>query len=246
MAPMLNKDDPSPLYIQARDWIKRKIAAGEWKENAKLPNEDELAVTLGISRGTLKQAIRKLIEEGVLVQIQGKGTFVVGKPMEQPLAERLMSVAEALAEGSRSFTTRLLRIERKDAGETAGLLQLDPRDPVYALQRIRYLDGIPAVYLENAVPSALFPDLDKHDLEAVPLFRLIEEHYGVKIGWGKRTFSAAATDAALSKKLEVRKGTPVTFLEQVIFNADHVPLEYSRVWIRNDCIKLTSTLKRYP
>ncbi|WP_167859429.1 GntR family transcriptional regulator [Paenibacillus cymbidii] len=241
----LDKNNPSPLYVQARDWIKSRIAAGEWQENGKLPNEDELAVTLGISRGTLKQAIRKLIEEAVLVQIQGKGTFVVGKPLEQPLAERLVSVAEALEEDHRRFTTRLLRIETTEAGEYAGLLNLEPNAPVYALQRLRYVDNTPAVYMENYLPVALFPDLDKQNFAETTLFRIIEAHYGRKIDWGKRSFEAKATGAAIADKLGVKKGTPVTFLEQTTYTAGNEPLEYSQVWIRNDCIKLTSILKRY-
>jgi len=241
---MIDKNDPAPIYLQVRDAMKRKVASGEWKENQKLPAESDLAEEWGISRGTMRQAIKKLIEEKILIQIQGKGTYVVGVPMEQPLAERLISVAEAMSGAGIEFATRLLDSGVTLAGGNAGPLEIESTDEVYRLKRLRLTGEQPAVYLVNYLPKRLYPGLLEVDFEKETLFSVISQKYGYDIDWGKRGFVAKAADKELSALLEIPTGTPLTFLEQTIYSPDNRPLEYSQVWIRNDIIKLTSTMKR--
>jgi DNA-binding GntR family transcriptional regulator len=243
---MIEKSSPEPLYIQVQNWIKEKIASGEWKAKEKLPSESDLASALKISRGTVKQAIKQLITEGILIQIHGKGTFVIGEQLEYPLAERLVSVAETMIENQKNFTTNLVSLElilpEKRLSE---LLHVKSDDKVWYLQRLRYFEGNPVVFLENYLPVKLFPDLDRIDFTEDALFAVIENRYRTKIEWGKRSFLAKGADERIAKILQIDKGTPVTFLEQTTYTSNDVPIEYSKVWIRNDQIKLTSILKRH-
>jgi DNA-binding GntR family transcriptional regulator len=240
----IEKLGPIPLYVKVRDWIKQQIKAGTWKANEKITAEAELSIQLGISRGTLKQAISHLIEEGLLIQIHGKGTFVVGNQMEHPLAEKLISIAEVLIENQQEFVTRFLGIHLIPAGEFAKALKVNTEEKIYKLQRIRYIEEIPVVYLENYLPERLFPNLEKYDFEKRSLFAIIEDEYKLNIATGKRSFMAKGVDDEIGLLLELAHGTPVTLLEQHIYDEKDMPLEYSTVWIRNDRIKLTSTLKR--
>lgn len=243
----LSKTSPEPLYIQVQNYIKDKIAAGEWKPKEKLPAETNLADALEISRGTIKQAIKQLVNEGVLMQIHGKGTFVVGEQLEYPLGERLISVAETMIENQRNFKTRLISLERVPANKlNQDTFNLKLEEEVYTMQRIRFFEGNPVVFLENHLPAKLFPKLEEHDFEASTLFSVIENNYNTVIEWGKRTFLAKGAEEDIANRLEIKKGTPITLLEQTIYTSNNSPIEYSRVWIRNDQIKLTSILKRNP
>src|SRR5215470_17917628 len=94
--PQIERDAPTPLYQQARDWIANQINSGVWPEHYKLKSEQDLAVELGVNRGTLRKAIADLIAEGKLVSIHGRGTFVASSALEQPLAERLVAISEDL------------------------------------------------------------------------------------------------------------------------------------------------------
>jgi DNA-binding GntR family transcriptional regulator len=243
--PVIEKTGPEPIYIQAKNWIRGKIASGEWKAKEKLPSESDLAATLGISRGTIKQAIKQLITEGILVQIHGKGTFVVGEQMEYPLAERLISIAETMIESHKDFTTRLLGLETSPADQTVSrFLELDPSGQVYHLKRLRFIEDTPVVFLENFLPKQLFPGFEQNNFEEKTLFSIIEDRYKLRISWGKRSFLGKGADEKIAEMLQIDKGTPITFLEQTIYTEDNVPIEYSKVWLRNDQIKLTSILKR--
>lgn len=245
MNPLIERTGPEPIYIQAKNWILEKIAKGEWTAKEKLPSEADLAATLGISRGTFKQAIKQLISEGILVQIHGKGTFVVGEQMEYPLAERLISIAETMIESHRDFTTKLLRIEAVSAEQTLSRsLQMEADEKVYHLQRLRYIEDMPVVFIENFLPTKLFPGLDQQNFEEKTLFSMIEHIYHFKIEWGKRSFLGKGADEQIARKLQIDQGTPITFLEQTIYTEQNLPIEFSKVWIRNDQIKLTSILKR--
>lgn len=245
MNPLIEKTGPEPIYIQVKNWILEKIANGEWTAKEKLPSEADLAAALGISRGTFKQAIKQLISEGVLIQIHGKGTFVVGEQMEYPLAERLISIAETMIESHKDFTTKLLSMESGPADQALiRVLELESDEQVYHLKRLRYIDDMPVVFIENFLPKKLFPGLDQQNFEEKTLFSMIEHVYNVKIEWGKRSFLGKGADEHIATKLQIDQGTPITFLEQIIYTEQNVPIEFSKVWIRNDQIKLTSILKR--
>lgn len=245
LKPTIDKSGPEPLYVQVQNWIKEKIANGDWKAKEKLPSEADLAELLDISRGTIKQAIKQLITEGILVQIHGKGTFVIGEQLEYPLAERLISIAETMIENQKNFVTKLMKIETVAVAKPIdGLLKLRTGSDVYKLQRLRYFEGTPVVFLENYLSVELYPRLDQYDFEQATLFSIIEHEYKTKIVWGKRSFLAKGADERIAKILQIDKGTPITMLEQTTYTDNDMPIEYSKVWIRNDQIKLTSILKR--
>ncbi|MBP1992138.1 GntR family transcriptional regulator [Paenibacillus eucommiae] len=246
MKNIIDKFGPEPLYVQVQNWIQTKIANGDWKPKEKLPAEADLAVSLSISRGTVKQALKNLVDEGILVQIHGKGTFVVGKQIESSLAERLVSIAETMYENERDFTTSVLDVQLVEANAQIKVsLKLEPDEKIYAIQRLRFLEGTPVVFLENYLSARKFPNLDRFDFSKNTLFSIIENDYKVVIDWGKRSFVAKSADDRTADMLQIEKGTPVIFLEQVIYSEADMPIECSRIWIRSDQIKLTSILKRH-
>ena len=78
---MTIRTDNRHLYLQVIDRLKEDIEKGVFKEKEKLPSEFELAKTLGVSRATLREALRLLEEENVIVRRHGVGTFVNSKPI---------------------------------------------------------------------------------------------------------------------------------------------------------------------
>ncbi|MEF2247170.1 GntR family transcriptional regulator [Paenibacillus sp. IITD108] len=242
---VIDKQSPEPLYIQVQNWIKEKIESGEWGPKYKLLSETDLAASLEISRGTIKQAIKNLIDEDVLIQIHGKGTFVVGKQIESAAAERLVSISESLYGEKIDFSTSLLGMNIIVAAKPVDKhLGLSKGDPIHFLQRVRSIDNCPFVYLENYLPVKLFPNLDSYDFEKETLFSIIEQDYGLAIHHGKRSFVARGSDERISSIFGIDIGTPLIFLEQITYAADHTPIEYSEVWLRSDLMKLTSILER--
>jgi DNA-binding GntR family transcriptional regulator len=240
-----NKSHPQPLWRQVADSMRQNINTGRWPEHFKLTAEEELATELDISRGTLRRALGALVDEGLLVQIQGRGTFVTAKANDLPLA-RLVSLHELFALSGQDATTEVLRQEiTPGRDEVREALAVGPDEPVLWLRRRMLVDGEPVALLDNYVRHALQPGIERVDFAAVPLFEAIERG-GLKIGWGRRSFAAriARSMEPPSTLLTDDPDEPVLYLEQVTFLDDDRPIEYSDVWFRGDTLRVTTVLHR--
>ena len=102
--PCLDPSAPHTLHSQISQWLRERITTGDWPEHYRLPAEPDLARQLGVSRGTLRRAVRTLVGEGLLVQTRGRGTFVATTVVEPPLAQRLTTLSEAFVDAGHPLT----------------------------------------------------------------------------------------------------------------------------------------------
>lgn len=233
-----------PLFEQLIALFREKIESGEWPVHTKLKDEVSLAAELGVSRGTLRRAIKHLVRAGVLSQIKGRGTFVVSNRIEQALATRLVSFSEAMDEQGLAFATRVLSC-RKLAPEPSvrALLELPAGAKVWRIERVRSVDGRPLLYLQNFVPTAILPRLARAELATQRLFSLIDAA-GTTIEWGRRYFRATAAQSPVSEALELATGTPLLHLEQIVYSTRSAPIEMSHVWIDSSRFEVSAVLNR--
>lgn len=241
----LERDAPTPLHEQISDRIRREIRRGAWPAHLRLPAEPELAESLEVSRGTLRRALHTLTEEGLLVQVRGRGTFVTSSSIEQPIGQELLSLAEGLEREGIAFETEVLGASvAAPPDRVAALLALDDGEEAFEIRRRRLIDGEPVALLHNFVRRSLCPGIEANDFRRVTMFGLLERVYGLQIETGRRTFEAQAALPEVAAHLGVAPGAPVLYLEQVTCLAGDTPIEYSDVWIRGDRLKLSSVLNR--
>ncbi len=86
---------PWPLYLQVKNLISRRIQSGRWSPESRIPSENELVASLGISRMTVNRALRELTAEGLLVRRRGAGTFVAPRESQFALLE-VRNIAEEI------------------------------------------------------------------------------------------------------------------------------------------------------
>lgn len=245
MIPDLERAGPRPIYQQIAHWMRHRITSGLWPEHYKLPSETDLAVELGVSRGTARKAIAELVDEGMLVQIHGRGTFVSSKHLEQPLAERLVTFSEDLISKRIPFETHVL--EQKiihPPREVASLLAVAAADEVLYLKRVRDVGGIALILLENYVVADRCPGIQDIDFTRHRLFEALEDVYGLNLDWAQRTFEAQAADPATASVLDIAVGSPVMYMEQLLYLQSGTPIELSNLWLRGDRFRLSATVKR--
>jgi DNA-binding GntR family transcriptional regulator len=241
----LERDVPKPLHEQISAGIRRQIRSGAWPAHYRLAAEPDLAVSFGVSRGTLRRALRTLIEEGLLVQIRGRGTFVVSAGIEQSIGQELLSLSEGLDREGVAFETTVISHGLEIPPDaTAGLLGLPPGEIAFQLRRVTSIEGSPVAYLSNWVRTDLCPGIEDQDFAHASLFGVLEGEYGLHIAVGRRTFEAQAAFGPPAEFLRIPVGAPVLYLEQVTYLDDGRQIEYSDVWIRGDRLKLTSLLTR--
>ncbi|MCX6080579.1 MAG: GntR family transcriptional regulator [Chloroflexi bacterium] len=243
--PDLERFGPKLIYQQIVDWMRNQISTGSWPEHYRLPSEFDLANDFGVSRGTIRKAINQLTTEGLLVTIHGRGTFVESTVIEQPLAEQLIAFSEALIDKKISYHTQVLRQEVEIPPQRiASLLSIPEGAQVMALERVRSVRQIPINYLLNYVILTRCSGIEKVDFSKQRLLQTFEERYKLTLGWGQRTFQAQSAEEDIANKLNISRGDPVMYMEQLIYLRDGSPIEFSRIWLPGNSFRLSAIVKR--
>ena len=149
-----------------RDGLRRAIVAGEFPAGSKLPNEDQLSERFEVSRATIREAVRGLVEDSYLDRRHGSGTFVTGRPLLRNSLDRNFSYTGYLASLGLRAGKQLLgaRVVPADADASARLA-VPLGTELAELRRVRTADGTPAIYSVDRIPADLV-DIDR-DREAI-------------------------------------------------------------------------------
>src|SRR5690606_34194261 len=141
-----DRASPVPIFQQIIQWMRQEIATGTWPEHYQLKSEIDLARDLEVNRGTLRNAIESLVEEGLLIRIHGKGTFVASRTLEQPLAESLTTFSESLISQNIPFKTQVIEQRVIEPSQlVTSMLSLETGDEVFFLKRVRFVNDKPII-----------------------------------------------------------------------------------------------------
>jgi GntR family transcriptional regulator len=234
----IKRENPKPLYIQLEELIRNNIEEGNWKPNTAIPSESEMNRLYGVSRMTIRSACSQLVQDGVLYRVPGKGTFVSEpKIMTESLA--YMGFREQLERMGYEITTELLNVTEKEASfREAQRLQCQQGDPILEIERLRFIKGEPISLHYSRIPFDLRKNLTDHALEEEQLCVLLEREYNLKPSRVIETFESVTASEKESDLLKVPQGYPLLVLEDILYDQDDKPFEYSKVVFRGDKIKL--------
>ncbi|MFD5478643.1 GntR family transcriptional regulator [Streptomyces hawaiiensis] len=220
----IDRTSPVPLYHQFAQQLEQAIEHGLLLPGALLGNEIDLAERLGLSRPTVRQGIKALVEKGLLVRRRGVGTQVVHSTVKRPL--ELTSLYDDLEEAEQAPTTRVVRNDVVPASaEVAAALGIRKGDSVIRLERIRYANGLAVAVLRNHLPTDLVLDLDTELLEATGLYRILR---AARIGLhsAHQSIGAGAATAEEGEHLGEPEGAPLLTLRRTAYNAAGEAVEY--------------------
>ncbi|MFJ4211058.1 GntR family transcriptional regulator [Paenarthrobacter sp. NPDC089675] len=238
MTDLIERNSAVPLYQQLEDILYAKISAGEWAPGERIPSENELNRIYGLSRMTVRGVLNKLTSEGVLVRVPGKGTYVAPSKISavSPAYKGIREQLEALGYDT---TTQLISLERVPApNRVRERLRLGSEDEVYAIVRLRSVDGKPLSVHRSYVPAKLAPLLDQHDVVNEQLCKVLETHYQLPMKNVEEDLEAVAVDVTDAKYLELRRGDPALRLTDVISDKSGAVFEYSTIVFRGDTMRL--------
>jgi DNA-binding GntR family transcriptional regulator len=243
---LFNKGNPLPLYIQVANWIRAKIVTGEWPAGYKLASEIDLAGKLNISRGTLRKAITILIEDKIIEQAHGKGTYVGSTILEQDWAYKLTTTSEELNWKGIPFETRVLEFKQKRITDERilGILQIRPDEDVVLLRRLRYISDIPVVLHETYFPAVLYPGLLDINFSTATMTGTIEHTYNINVDRADHTISAIYADRSVASLLDINHGEPIIYDEHVMFDEKDQILEFTKGYFRGDRFRLKTVVYR--
>lgn len=139
---IINREVSKPVYLQVADYLRNNIYSEEWGKGEQIPSENQIMKSLEVSRGTVKKAVNMLVEEGLLYQIQGKGTYVTEDNISYSLGKGLLSFAESLEGQKLAYETKVITSEfRKATKEIASRLKIAVGEEYLYMKRIRFVEG---------------------------------------------------------------------------------------------------------
>lgn len=213
-----------------RDGIRRSIFAHDLAPGAKLPNEDALAAEYRVSRATVREAVRGLVEEGYLVRRQGSGTYVTARPLLRNSLDTNFSYTAYLESTGVRAGRRILGLQTIPASAfVADRLRVDVGSGVVELRRVRTADDRPAIFSVDVLPAGIVDAERDRDALGGSIYALLAS-LGHPVGHGESIVTPAIADESLAAVLEVAPGTLLQHLEQVDVDVAGRRVMLSREW----------------
>lgn len=216
------------LVKRVSNVLREQIVTGRWSPGTKLPPESEVARQLGISRPSLREALRILAHEQLIVVKHGLGTFV-SKETKHMLGslELMRSMTDLIRASGGEPSHRDLKVELVLPSEsTAQALELDSGQKVGLVSRVRMIDDTPFVLAEESVVltdgSRSFETLSKFSGES--LYEFLRTELKVVISHSVARISAVAADSHMAHLLNLRKGAPLLLMHELHFGFDGKPV----------------------
>lgn len=222
-----------------RDTLRDAILAGDYRPGDQLPPEAELAAQFDVSRLTLREAVRGLAEEGFVSRQQGVGTHITSLHRLQNNLSENFGVTDLIAGLGLKPGGEVLDVSIEPASDrVARAIDIPAHEPVTRLERVRTAEGDPIVYSIEYVASEIDTDADALARHGGSLYALLQAA-GVELHHGVAKLKALGADAELAKRLGIRRGDPLLFLEQVDYDSSDQPHLLALEWYRADLVELS-------
>jgi GntR family transcriptional regulator len=213
------------LSFRVRDELASRIASGRIGPGDRLPPEPELAEELGVSRATLREALRSLEEDGFVTRTRGAGTYATNRPRLRNNLDVNFGVTDAIrAAGREPGTAEISIMTEPVSSDEARLLDLTPGDPVIVAERVRTADGERVVISRDVVSAARLPSRAALSIGDGSIYDVLEREAGVILHHGVVTLEPEVADRHVAKRLGVKPGALLLYLRQVDFDRSGEPV----------------------
>jgi GntR family transcriptional regulator len=232
-------NDRRPLYLRIKEYIEELIKKETYQPGDKLPSENSLAEELGVSRASLREALRVLEEENKIVKHQGIGTFVSEPtPKFKKGIEELISVTKTIENAGFTPGTKNLSVaETIPNGSLHEKIEEGCNNnfkKILRIERIRTADEIPVVYcLDHLITDYISNNFQKNDFEG-SLFSFLNNKSNIVINNAVTNIIPVNADEYVAEQLNVSKNTALLLLEQYHYDQKERMVLFSQNYFRSD------------
>lgn len=238
----VDHNSSTPLHVQAEKLLRDLVKKEEYQGGKLLPNEVELSNQLGISRNTLRYAILKLVNEGLLSRKKGHGTKVSRKGVLGRAKNWLSFSQEMKAMGIQVYNFELHVSWQVPDKDVLSFFDLNPDTRVLTLERLRGKENFPFVSFISYFNPKI--GMTGNDDFSHPLYEILEEKYSVKAFLSYEELSAIKATPTLCKKLNITPDEPVLFRKRFVYDENKRPIEFNYGYYRGDSFVYTVESER--
>lgn len=218
-------------YIQIAEELRGQIASGQYPMGGRIPAENELAESLGVSRPTVRQALDLLAREGRLVRVKGSGTFVSQPKLVHESTSFVTGYREESRKKNRILRTKVVCLQTQKAGERVGdALKITQGETVARLVRIRNLENLysnaPVVYTTLYVPLKLFPEMPELDFTDASFYEALDRR-GLSVVHASRKLEVVMPPAEVAAGLGITPFEPTAFITSQGYTQSGQVIEYT-------------------
>jgi GntR family transcriptional regulator len=240
--PRLDHHSALPLHAQIEAELRRMITRPEFQNGALFTDELTLANGFGVSRGTVRAALTRLVDQGLLERKPGVGTHVLPSPANSSIGE-WRSFSREMERRKITVQSFILEVGRFPAPDSvAGALRIAVGTPVLRLDRVRGWDGRPVLQSRSWFHPRL--RLTESADFSKPLYELIQELTGTVAESAREELTAVGATAALARRLKVKAGEPLLFRCHTVLDTGGRPMEFAEVHYVSARFALTLDLRR--
>jgi GntR family transcriptional regulator len=231
-----------PLHVQVEHLLRELIADKKYQQGALMPDEMTIAAQLGISRGTVRSAIGRLVAQGLLQRRAGVGTRVVQRPAVSALVAWRSLSREMAAQGITVETYRLTAGKCPASRAAATALSIEVGAPVIRVDRLRGWNQMPVLHSR----SWFHPRLKLKGTEDFrePLYEMLEKTTGVIADGAREELLAVSATHRMASMLKVAKCSPLLLRRHVVHDTGKRAFEFAEVHYVSERYALTINLQR--
>ena len=235
----IDRSSPIPLYFQVTGQLEAAIDSGQLAPGDRLPNEVELAKSLGLSRPTMRRALEELVGKGLVVRKRGYGTEVANALVHRRV--ELTSLYDDLDAAGQNPATEVLKLDaaRVNAAAAAAIGE-DPSMPLVYVERLRFADGRPLALMHNWLPQT-YAYLASDQLRTDGLYRILRSR-GVQPQVAKQRITARSANQREARLLKIRRGQPLITMQRTAYDSDGRAIEFGDHVYRADAYAIEVTV----
>lgn len=208
-----------------------------------IPTEKELCETNRVSSITVRQAILNLVNEGLLIRIQGRGTFVTEDIANTNTLQLRGSINDLIVNGLKTQEVKVLSINRiKPPKKVSKFLRIKEDEEVIQVRRTRNANNLPVSYIINYLPLETGVKIKEEDLQKYPMLQILRDQVGIPLSGGIQYIEAIVADNDIASVLSVSMASPILFIETLVFEKVKKPVEFVQTFIRPDRYKYSVKL----
>ncbi len=213
----------------AEQELRKAIQDGEYKPGSQLPSEAELIAMLGVSRTTVREALRSLEQAGLVLRRQGVGTFVLEHPLIYNFGLNYGITETIIAANMTPGTSELTTYDQPACEEVADQLGIERGEMVKVIERVRTANNKPVVYSVDFLPLSIFTEKDLTDelSQILSIYDLLQFNYNLTVEYGVARITPVHATKEIATKLLQKNNAVLLFISQTDFLANDKPILYT-------------------